>query len=80
MGYRLENCNEDGPEMTPVGPAAFSPALALKLGLVGGTGQHATRMFKRPHGEPCGLESGNQVLGCQATPTDPGSTTESEVS
>lgn len=36
--------------MTPVGPAACSPALALKLGLVGGTGQHATRMFEATWG------------------------------
>ena len=47
---------------------------------MGGTGQHVTRMLMRPHGEPCGLGSGNQVPDCQATPTDPGTTTKSGVS
>lgn len=58
----------------------ISPVSALKLRLVGGTGQQVPRMFTRPHGEPCGLGSGNQVPGCQATPTDAGTTTKSGVS
>lgn len=81
----LEGCNEDIPEMNSPRPAAFwaltiSAGPTLKLRLVGGTGQHVTKMLMRPHGEPCGLGSGNQVPDCQATPTDSGTTTKSGVS
>lgn len=78
-GCGLESCNKDVPEMTSR-PVTISPVPALKLRLVGGTGQHVTRVLTRPHGEPCGLGSGNQAPGCQATPTDPGTTTKPGVS
>lgn len=52
----------------------ISPVPALKLRLVGRPGQHVTRVLTRPHEELCGLGSGNQAPGCQATPTDPGTT------